>query len=110
MCCVKRRRVEDFVRCTDNRSIPGTYGFFSRNRDNKGNRGKKKKIPYGGFRGQNLVRNTRTDYADMGKIVREPSIHILGEQINDFSGPFFGTMLDLCWTIIGLFCTNINIC
>ena len=35
--------------------------------------------------------NTRTDYAVMGKIVREPSIHILGENKSRLFGTISGT-------------------
>ena len=43
------------------------------------------------------MENTRTDYADMGKILREPSIHILGEKAHRLFRTTGGTILDLFW-------------
>ena len=78
--------------------------------------GKQKTKTYGGSVYWNLVENTRTDYAVMGKIVRGPTFSFLGENKNRLFGTTVGptfwdhfldnigpilTILDLYWTYIG---------
>ena len=53
------------------------------------------------------MENTRTDYADMGKILRGPSTSFLGDKKDRLSGTIsqnhFGPILDHIWFILTIF-------